>query len=187
VARNSAVTAPSWCGGLLARCVPSRLSRESLLGDLEAEAGAIVPRRGALVARAWLRWEALAIASRYTRARLNGSLRSTPPSPHSSHPRDRHPLMNTLLQDVIYGIRSLRSTPGTTAALLFILVLGIGALVATFSLVEAALLSPLPYPDQERLVWAATTFEGYPNPAGSAPDWADYRERSSSFSEFGAN
>jgi len=94
--------------------------------------------------------------------------------------------MNTLLQDVIYGIRSLRSTPGTTAALLFILVLGIGALVATFSLVEAALLSPLPYPDQERLVWAATTFEGYPNPAGSAPDWADYRERSSSFSEFGA-
>ena len=159
MARTGAGTAPRWCVGLLSRCVPGRLSRDSLLGDLEAHAEQIVHERGALAAQAWLRWETLTVASRYARARLNGSLRSTPPSPHSSHPQDRHSLMNTLLQDVVYGIRSLRSTPGTTAALLFILVLGIGALVATFSLVEAALLNPLPYPDQDRLVWAATTFE----------------------------
>lgn len=186
MAKTNPGAVPGWCVALLTRCVPGRLSRESLLGDLEAEADAIVHRRGPRAARTWLRWEALAIAARYVWARLRQSLHPTPPSPFLTHPRDRFSFMNTLLQDVVYGIRSLRSTPGTTAALLFILVLGIGALVATFSLVEAALLRPLPYPDQKSLVWAATTFEGYPNPVGSAPDWADYRERSNSFSDFGA-
>ncbi|NKB87082.1 MAG: FtsX-like permease family protein [Acidobacteria bacterium] len=94
--------------------------------------------------------------------------------------------MSTLFQDVWYGLRSLRSTPGVTAALLLVLILGIGSLVATFSLVEAALLNGLPYPDADRLVVAATTFDGRSNPVGSAPDWDDYRTRNSSFSGFGA-
>lgn len=61
-------------------------------------------------------------------------------------------LMESILQDVRYAVRLWLKQPGTTAVALLTLVLGIGSTTALFSVVEAALIRPLPYSHPEQLV-----------------------------------
>src|SRR5579863_7813288 len=82
--------------------------------------------------------------------------------------------MGTLIQDLRYGLRQLRRNPGFSTVAVITLALGIGANAAIFSLVDAIILRPLPYPNPEQLVglgqWRNQKGEGYVQIGVSAPN-----------------
>jgi putative ABC transport system permease protein len=95
-----------------------------------------------------------------------------------------------LSQDLRYAFRTLTRWPGFTVVVVLTLALGIGANAAIFSVVNAVLLRPLPYPDPHRLVFLfGTPTDGDSAKVGAStsfPDYADFRQRSKSFSQLAA-
>jgi predicted permease len=88
-----------------------------------------------------------------------------------------------LMQELSYGLRQLRKSPGYTLTVVLMLALGIGANTAVFSVVDAVMLRPLPYVQSERLVHV-DSFDKSEAVASnvSYPDFFDWRARSKSFS-----
>ncbi len=85
--------------------------------------------------------------------------------------------MDTLLQDIRFGWRLLRRTPGFTISAVLALALGIGATTAIFSVLDRVVLRPLPYPDPDRLtmVWEANDGKGLSHERISPVNFVDYR------------
>ncbi|HUP64336.1 MAG TPA: ABC transporter permease [Thermoanaerobaculia bacterium] len=88
--------------------------------------------------------------------------------------------MTGIWNDIRYSIRRIGSSPATTLAILLTLAIGIGASTAVFSLVEAILLRPLPYPESDRIVYLAQSVEGGESTT-SPSDYRDWRDQSTSF------
>ncbi len=96
--------------------------------------------------------------------------------------------MASFFQDLRYAIRTLLKSQGFTAVAVLTLALGIGANVATFSVVYGVLLKPLPFPHPEQLVRVFDDFRG-PNEQDvgmSAPELWDLQDRSGVFQEISA-
>ena len=91
-------------------------------------------------------------------------------------------VLETLAQDVRYGLRQLRRSPGFTAVAVLTLALGIGANTAMFSVVNASLLQSLPFSDPDRIVWVGEKDHGSVAPA----NFFDWRRQNHVFSALSA-
>src|SRR5262245_60402865 len=91
--------------------------------------------------------------------------------------------MNTLLQDIRYAIRALRRSGALTIVIVASLAIGIGANTAVFSVVNALLLKPLPYPDAERLavLWLRSPGINIPQDWPSPGQYIDVQNENRSF------
>jgi putative ABC transport system permease protein len=96
------------------------------------------------------------------------------------------PRLETILQDIRYGLRGIRKAPSFSAVVILTLALGIGANTAIFSVVYSVLLRPLAYPHGERLVWLG---EATAKAEGISITWINFehwRHDSDSFENMGA-
>jgi len=90
--------------------------------------------------------------------------------------------IHEFVQDARYALRQLARMPGFTAVSALTLAIGIGATTAIFSIVNAVVLRPLPFPEPNRLVRVYSNRRGVDGSA-SAANFVRWRERSHSFSE----
>ena len=93
--------------------------------------------------------------------------------------------LETLFQDIRYGLRQLRRNPGFTAVVIVTLALGIGANTAIFSMVDAVLLRPLPFANPHELVsvFESRPQDGIPFDGFSFPNFDECRKQHTVFSE----
>jgi putative ABC transport system permease protein len=93
-----------------------------------------------------------------------------------------------MFADVRHAFRTLMKSPGFTIVAVVTLALGIGMATAIFSVVDAVLLRPVPFPDVERLVmvWETDRASGTTHEPASFPDFVDFKQRSRRIAEFAA-
>jgi putative ABC transport system permease protein len=85
------------------------------------------------------------------------------------------------MQDVRFSLRALRKSPGFSVVAVITLALGIGATVATFSVVNAVLLRPFAFSHPEKLLWIYSQRSDNPRANFSLPEYCDYRDQTTSF------
>src|SRR6202521_1619355 len=94
--------------------------------------------------------------------------------------------MHTLWQDLRFAVRMLLKNWSVTAIIVVVLGLGIGVNTAIFSVVNAALLRPLPYADPDKLVRLSEDSPQVPQMSISYPNFLDWREQNKVFSGIAA-
>jgi len=90
--------------------------------------------------------------------------------------------METLFQDLRYGVRMALKSPGFTAVALITIALGIGANTAVFSIVNGVLLNPLPFPQADQLIALGENKANFENGSISFANFRDWRKDNRSFS-----
>lgn len=93
-----------------------------------------------------------------------------------------------MLSDFRHAFRSLIRSPGFSVVVVATLAVGIGVTTTIFSVVDALLLEPLPYPDADRVMtlWESNPSQGIPQDRVAAGTFVDWQERSRSFDALGA-
>src|SRR5580658_2911687 len=94
--------------------------------------------------------------------------------------------LETIWQDIVYALRTLRKNAAFTATAMAALAIGIGATIAIFSVVNAVLLRPLTYPDAGRIVLFLLTSPAGPAYGGSATRFNVWRRQTSVFQDVSA-
>lgn len=157
---------------LLRRALPRGVRGDAIRGDLLEE----WRERGATRAATRSYWRhALSLTIRYAWRRERHI------EPAAAGDRSTRMFLDNLRQDVRYAFRSYARAPSFTLVILTTLALGIGASTAIFSMVNAIILRPLPFPEPDRLIFAN---ELNPNGTGmsvSWPNFLDWRSRARSF------
>lgn len=128
---------PRLLAALLRRALPAR-HLDSVLGDLAEDAG----RRPAWRRPLWLLLQTFTLL--YWNHRALRSRRTLPAS--------RTPMLSNLLFELRSALRSLRRSPGFAVAVVLTVAVGIASTTGVFAIVEGVLLTPLPFPEPERLV-----------------------------------
>jgi len=97
--------------------------------------------------------------------------------------RDRAtiPFLESLVQDLRFTLRQLRKNPAFTITATTMIALGIGASVAIFAFVDAALIKPLPYQNPSRLLFVTETTPEIPRAAISYFDYLDWKKQNRVF------
>jgi hypothetical protein len=95
-------------------------------------------------------------------------------------------LVENLFRDLGYALRVFSRSPGFALVVVITLALGIGANTAIFSLIEATVLRPLPYPDADRLVTLSEIDRQGDDVMISWPDFVDWQNQTTSFSAIAA-
>ncbi len=95
--------------------------------------------------------------------------------------------MNSLINDLRFGLRMMVRNPVFSLIAVVTLALGIGANTAIFSVVDAVLLRPLPYPQADRLVflWSTMNSQGVPQSGSALPDYQGWRDQNKVFDGLG--
>jgi len=96
--------------------------------------------------------------------------------------------MTMLTRDIRYGLRALRNDPLFSVVAALTLALGIGANTAIFTVIDAVLLRPLPFPAPDRLVlvWEDTSMFGLKDSPAALGNYTDWREQNHVFEQMGA-
>ena len=94
--------------------------------------------------------------------------------------------MGTLAADVKHAFRMFRGSPGFTATAVAALALGIGANTAIFSVINAVILRPLPFPDADRIVVLMNSSPQGSGPAASVPKYNVWRKQTQALEDVAA-
>src|SRR5579862_6098810 len=98
-------------------------------------------------------------------------------------------MVSTLVQDLTFAFRQLQKNPGRMLVAVAVLALGLGANAAIFSVVDAVLLQPLPYPDPDRLagLYERDVIGEEPYNSVAPANYLDWRRQTHQFQEIAAS
>jgi predicted permease len=102
------------------------------------------------------------------------------------HDQQSLPFAESLLQDLRFAFRLLRKSPAFTSVAILTLALGIGANTALFSIVDAVLLRPLPYPHAEQLITLRESKPNFATGSVSFPNFLDWQKQNTTFTSMAA-